>query len=124
MQNMLNSFEKFNEAALASAKTLNDINFRTFERFASEQLEAAADYMTAGTRQLEMLSAAKDVKAVAEQQSKLAAEYGEKFLGRARKATEILADTRAEYAAWAQESWKSATAAAPAAPKAAAKKTA
>jgi len=103
---ILNSIEKFNKSMIGSVKTLGEINMRTLERLTERQIEVASDYLDGGMKQIKLASESKDPQGVLSAQSKLATEYGEKFVEHAKKTAEIFAETKAELAGWIEDGMK------------------
>ncbi len=107
MQNdFLKTIETFNNAAIESAKRLGDINLRTMERLAQRHIEATADYLQGGVRQLELMGEGKDVQTVAKDQANLTTELNEKFAEHAKKTAEVLNEVNSELTDWAQDGIK------------------
>ena len=103
---ILSSIEKFNKSMIDSAKALGEINLRTLERLTERQIEVTSDYLDGGIKQLKLVGEGKDPQGVLSAQSKLATEYGEKFVEHAKKTAEIFAETKAELTDWVEEGMK------------------
>jgi hypothetical protein len=58
----MNLYKELSEQAVASVKSLSELNLRTFETLASKQVEIMQHCMDAGVKQTEVLKSAKDVK--------------------------------------------------------------
>ncbi len=108
MQNdLLKNIEILNKAAIESAKRLGDINLRTMERLAQRHIEATADYLEGGVRQLALMGESKDIQAAVKDQATLSAELNEKFVEHAKKTAEVLNEVKGELTDWAQDGIKS-----------------
>lgn len=103
---ILSSIEKFNQSMIDSAKALGDIQIRTLERLTERQIEMASDYLDSGMKQFKLVGESKDPQGVLSAQSKLATEYGEKFVEHAKKTAEIFAETKSELTGWVEEGMK------------------
>ena len=109
MQNdIVKNMEMLNKAAIESAKRLGDINVRTLEKLAQRHIEAAADYLEGGVRQLKLIGESKDVQAAVQEQSRLTAELNEKFVEHAKKTAEVLTEVKGELTDWAEDGMKAA----------------
>ena len=107
MQNdLLKNIEILNKAAIESAKRLGDINLRTMERLAQRHIEATADYLEGGVRQLELMGESKDIQAAVKDHATLSAELNEKFVEHAKKTAEVLNEVKGELTDWAQDGIK------------------
>lgn len=109
MQNdYLKNIETLNKAAIESARKLGEINMRTLEKLAQRQIEATADYLDGGIKQLKLISESKDIQAAAKEQARLNSELNEKFVEHAKKAAEVFGQVKDELTDWAQEGFKAA----------------
>jgi phasin family protein len=107
MQNdILKNIETLNQAAIASAKRLGDINMRTFEKLAQRNIEAAADYLDGSVQQFKLMGEAKDIQAAVTEQTRLSKELNEKFVEHANKTAEVLNEVKGELNDWAQDGMK------------------
>ena len=109
MQNdFLKNIETLNKAAIESARKLGDINVRTLEKLAQRQIEATADYLEGGVKQLKLMSESKAMQAAVKEQARLNTELNEKFVEHAKKAAEVLGEVKDELTDWAQDGMKAA----------------
>jgi phasin family protein len=109
MQNdIVKNMEMLNKAAIESAKRLGDINMRTLEKLAQRNLEATADYLEGGVRQMKLIGETKDVQAAVQEQSKLATELNEKFVKHAKKTAAVLTEVKGELTEWAEDGMQAA----------------
>ena len=109
MQNdFLKNIETLNKAAIESARKLGDINVRTLEKLAQRQIEATADYLEGGVKQLKLMSESKDMQAAVKEQARLNTELNEKFVEHAKKTAEILNEVKGELTEWAEDGMKAA----------------
>jgi phasin family protein len=100
---MLKQWAELNKTTMQAMKELGEINTKVMTRLTEQQMEVVGLYMDGGTKQLEGLSEAKGVQDAVASQSKLFSEMNEKLVENARKTMDILADTKAELAAWAEK---------------------
>lgn len=108
MQNdIVKNIETFNKAAIESAKRLGDINMRTLEKLAQRNIEAAADYLEGGVRQLKLMGESKDIQAAVKEQTELAKELNEKFVEHAKKTAAVFNEVKGELTDWAEDGMKS-----------------
>ena len=105
---MLNSIETLNKAAIESARRLGDIQMRTLERLTQRHIEAAADYLEGGVKQMKLLGEAKDLQSAFAEQARLAGELNEKFVEHTKKTAELLVQAKGEISIWAEEGMKAA----------------
>jgi phasin family protein len=107
MQNdFLKNIETLNKAAIESARRLGDINVRTLEKLAQRQIEATADYLEGGVKQLKLMGESKDIQAAVKEQAHLTTELNEKFVEHAKKTAEVMDEIKDELTDWAQDGMK------------------
>ena len=104
----LQNIEKFNQATIESAKRLGDIQMRTLEKLAESQMEATAEYLEGGVRQLKVLGESQDVQAAFKAQSRYLSELGTSMVEHAKKTAEVFNDAKTELTEWAKDGWKAA----------------
>ena len=102
----LKNIETFNTAAIESAKRLGDINMRALEKLVERHIEATADCLEGGVKQLKLMGESKDIQAAVKEQARLNAELNEKLVDHAKKATEVLGEVKDELTNWAQDGMK------------------
>ena len=100
------NIESLNKAAIESARRLGDINVRTLEKLAQRQIEATADYLDGGMKQLKLMGEVKDIQTAVKEQTVLATELNEKFVEHAKKAADVLGEIKDELTNWAQDGMK------------------
>ncbi|MBF0141910.1 MAG: phasin family protein [Magnetococcales bacterium] len=81
---------------LDSMLRLQEINDRTVQNLAKQQLEVAGSCMSAGVKQIRKISGAKDVKEAMVDQADMASELGELMIGHAKQAMETLTQSKLE----------------------------
>ena len=100
------NIETFNKAAIESARRLGDINVRALEKLAQRHIEATADYLDGGMKQLKLMGEVKDIQAAVKEQTRLNTELNEKFVEHAKKAAEVFGEVKDELTDWAQDGMK------------------
>jgi phasin family protein len=86
----MNLYKELSEQAVASVKSLSELNLRTFETLASKQVEIMQHCMDAGVKQTEVLKSAKDVNGLMAAQTELAASCAEQFTNNILETADIL----------------------------------
>lgn len=79
-----------------SMMKLQEINDRTVQSLAKQQLEVVESYMTTGVKQIKAISETKDAKDALSAQADMAAELGNMLLGKAKQTMEVLTESRKE----------------------------
>ena len=102
------NIEKMNKVAVESVKRLGEIQLRAIERLTEQQIEATSEYMNEGVKQLQTLAASKDLKAAVDCQAKYLAGLNERAVENAKKAVDILNETKGELTEWMEEGMKAA----------------
>jgi phasin family protein len=107
MQNdFVKNIETLNKAAVESVRRLGEINVRTLEKLAQRQIEATADYLEGGVKQIKLMGDSKDMQAAFKDQARLTSELNEKFVEHAKKTAEVLGEVKDELTEWAQDGMK------------------
>lgn len=117
---LMNTWIENSKAAMEPARELSELTKRILEKMGEQQMSITKEYMELGMRGVQLVSAARDPRALVNEQVSLAKEVGDKMLANAEAYTKLAAETQAEFAAWAEK----ATAAAVAKAEAAAEKVA
>lgn len=125
---MLEPFMRWNEVALQSAERVagnrqlyeqwfeinraafepflrwNEITFSAAERITRRNLNVAHDYLDMGVRQLNLMCETRDPEKFADEEGKLAAEFGQKIAGHAGDYLKVARETQDAFNQWADES--------------------
>lgn len=105
MQNdMMKQWAELNKVAMSAIQELGAINTNAMTRLTQRQMEVVSLYVEGGAKQLEVIGQTNNVQDAVAAQSKLFAELNEKLMDNARKTIEVLTDTKAELATWAEKS--------------------
>jgi phasin family protein len=89
---------------------LNEVLVRAMEKVAREQFDLARDYVDLGTRQMQLLGAARDPQKWAQDQAALTSEFGKKLMARAQESVALATQTQKEMTELAEKVAKSAVA--------------
>jgi phasin family protein len=92
----MNLYKELSEQAVASVKSLSELNLRTFETLAAKQVEIMQHCMDAGVKQTEVLKSAKDVNGLMSAQTELAASCAEQFTNNILETADILKTAQEE----------------------------
>ena len=84
------------------------ITAQAMEQVACQQLDLARDYVELGTRQVELMSNARDPQKWLTDQSALATEFGTKLMSRAEDFIAVATETQQSVANWTKEAAKKA----------------
>ena len=112
---LMNSWIENSKAAMAPARELGEMTQRVFEKMGEQQMAMTKEYMDLGLRGLQLVSAARDPRALVNEQVNLAKEVGDRMLANAEAYNKLAAETQAEFAIWAEKTTESAVAKAEAA---------
>ena len=102
----VSSIESVNKATVDAVKRLGEIQIRTMERLAEQNIEATSKYMSEGVKQLQSLAGSKDMQAVMSSQSKYVSSLNESVVENAKAVAGILNETRDELTEWAESGMK------------------
>jgi hypothetical protein len=97
------------KAAYEAFEQLAEANAQTWEKLISAQLDMASVMVEAGSKQLRLLSEARDHRQVLAAQARFVEEYGNKFVQKARQMATIMAGARDAYNEWIENGVDSAT---------------
>lgn len=108
-----------NRSVVASAMQFSKIAVRAQSLIARQQMAAMENCLEAGTRQMKLVSEARDPRELVARQAEVAVELGEKLVAVAQEAMDIQSQARDEIATWVEDGLKTVKAeATTAAPKA------
>lgn len=106
---MMDALKEFNEKSMNSAKRVGELNLKTFEKLATKQAQLLNSCFETGTKNFEALSKAKSAQDVFSMQQEVMKSCGEKWMANLREAADLLAATREELLAIAEEATKNTT---------------
>jgi hypothetical protein len=92
---------EMNRAALQPIIRWSEIASHSAEKYARFSLGIAGDCIDVGTRQMQLLGAARDPQTWAAENAKLAAELGQKLMGRASEGLAVAKEARDAFASLA-----------------------
>ena len=91
-----------NQAAYTVMKELAEINASVAERLMSQQRAAIGAYFDATSEQMELVTGAKDYKALMSNQTKCAKDQSTKVMAYAQETVEILDEARERLVSWSE----------------------
>ena len=106
---MYDQWLNMSKTAVEPMMRLNEITAHAMERVARQQLDLAREYVGLGARQMELLGANSDPKAMLAEEGKLVAEFGDKLRERAQAFVQIATETQQAVSAWAEKAVEKAT---------------
>jgi phasin family protein len=106
---MLQKWTELNQSAMNSVKELGDINTKMMTRLTQRQMDMMNLYMEGSSKQMEVMSAAKNPQDIVGAQSGLYTEMNEKLMDNARQTLEVLMEAKAELTGWAEKGMSQAT---------------
>lgn len=105
MQNeMIEQMNQMSKDAMASMKTLADINARAAERLMAKQTEIVSSTIETSVNQVKALSSAKDYKGFFATQADLTKENSEMLLSYGKEIAKIMEEAKDELTKWVEES--------------------
>ena len=101
---MPNEFAKqwtdFGASAFESLKALNEINTKTTEKLAAQQLQFANSSVESGIKQVTLFAETKGYKDLFSGQAGLASEYNQMVVDSMRETADALNESKSELSAW------------------------
>ena len=102
-------FNSFGKAAMDSAKELETINVRLAEKLTRKNMELFNSAMDVNNRFVATFGKPTDIKAMFDEQMKLASEYNGKVIATMKETMELLAESKDDYQAWFEAGIQTAT---------------
>lgn len=99
---------EMNRAAMSPILRWNELATQTAQKLARQGLTLAQDVVELGARQLQLMGELKDPQRWALEESKLLAEYGQKFVGRAGDYLSMSNEVRESVVNWTEDTAKTA----------------
>jgi phasin family protein len=103
------SIEKMNKTSVDAMQRLGEIQLRSMERLAAQQIEVTSAVLEQGVKQMRSLAGSKDVTAVVDSQSSYLSELNAQAVENAQKTADILATTKTELTEWVEAGVKAAS---------------
>jgi phasin family protein len=108
-QNVFAQWESTTKTVVESGKRLEALNLKLVEKLLHKQLELINGAVDIGSRAMALYGEGKALPEILAEQTRLATEYGNKWLAATRELTEIVAATRGDYSEWFEEGMKTFT---------------
>jgi phasin family protein len=103
------SFENMNKVGVDAMKRFGEIQLRSMELLAEQQIAATTAAFDQGVKQLRSLAESKDAHGAVDSQSSYIAELNAQVMANAQKTAEILAVTKTELTEWVEDGVKAAS---------------
>ncbi|MGZ8217419.1 phasin family protein [Methylomagnum sp.] len=97
-----------NRAALAPVTAWQELAVGTAQKLAQHNLAITQDYVDFGSRQLQLLGEVKDPQKWVAEETKMAAEYGQKWVDRVGDFFKVAKETQDAVGVWADQTAKTA----------------
>ena len=103
------SIEMMNKTSVDAMKRLGEIQLRSMERLAEQQIAVTSAVLEQGVNQMRSLAGSKDVTAVVDSQTSYLSELNTQAVENAKKTADILATTKTELTEWVEAGVKAAS---------------
>ena len=103
------TIEKMNKTSVDAIKRLGEIQLRSMERLAEQQIAVTSAVLDQGVKQMRNLAGSKDVTAVIESQTGYVTELNAQAMENAQKTADILSTTKTELTEWVEAGVKAAS---------------
>ncbi len=95
--------KKFGVAGFESARSLGELNLRTWGKLVEKQAEVFGLFVDAGIEMVKAGTELKDIKALTNAEMEVARQFGEKLVVKGRETLQLTSDARDDYRAWAEQ---------------------
>lgn len=102
------SIEKMNKTSVDAMKSFGEIQLRSMERLAEQQIAFTSAFLDQGVKQMRTLVGSKDAAAVVESQTSYFTELNAQVVESAKKTADILTTTKVELTEWVEAGVKAA----------------
>lgn len=106
MEQFTNQWDTFTKSALASGKALESLNLKFFEDLGKQQSALLTSTLELTQKWFSNLGDVKAFPELVSAQSKLASEFGAKWLDAARETSALLNASKDEYKAWFEKGFQ------------------
>lgn len=103
------SMEKMNTTSVDAMKRLGEIQLRSMQRLAEQQIAVTSAALEQGVKQLRSLAGNQDPQTIVESQTGYISELNAQVVENAQKTAEILTETKVELTEWVEEGVKAAS---------------
>ncbi|MBZ0099272.1 MAG: phasin family protein [Taibaiella sp.] len=95
--------KQFGINGLEAARTLGELNLRTWERLVEKQTETFGLFVNAGIELVKVTADQKDVKELVNAEMGVAKQFGESLVVKGRETLQVANDARDDYRSWAEQ---------------------
>ncbi|MDF1529661.1 MAG: phasin family protein [Sedimenticola sp.] len=99
----LEAFKEVGVAGFEAARTLGELNLRTWEKLVEKQAEAFGLFVDAGIELVKTSTEQKDIKELVNAEMNVAKQFGENLVVKGREALQVANDARDDYRSWAEQ---------------------
>lgn len=99
----LEVMKEFGVAGFEAARSLGELNLRTWEKLVEKQTETFGLFVDAGIEMVKATTEVKEVKELVNAEMAVAKQFGENLVVKGREALQVTNDARDDYRSWAEQ---------------------
>lgn len=103
----LEVMKEFGVAGFEAARSLGELNLRTWEKLVEKQAETFGLFADAGVEMVKATSEAKEIKELVSAEMAVAKQFGESLVVKGREALQLSNEARDDYRSWAEQGFES-----------------
>lgn len=99
----LEVMKEFGVAGFEAARSLGELNLRTWEKLVEKQSETFGLFANAGVELVKATTEAKEIKELVTAEMAVAKQFGENLVAKSREAVQLTNEARDDYRSWAEQ---------------------
>lgn len=99
----LEVMKEFGVAGFEAARSLGELNLRSWEKLVEKQTETFGLFVDAGIELVKATSELKDIKELVNVEMEVAKQFGENLIEKGRETLQVTNDVRDDYRSWAEK---------------------
>lgn len=99
----LDVMKQIGVAGFEAARSLGELNLRTWEKLVEKQTETFGLFVDAGIELVKVTSEQKDIKELVNAEMDVAKQFGEHLVVKGRETLQVTNDARDDYRTWAEQ---------------------
>lgn len=109
MENVFEQFNPFGNSAMDSAKELEAINVKLFEKLTAKNMELFNSGVALNNKFIALMGQPAGMQDMLNEQVKLGGEFNGKLISTVKEAAEIVVDAQQDYKDWMQQGFQAAS---------------
>ncbi len=102
----LEAMKEFGVAGFEAARSLSELNLRTWEKLVEKQAETFGLFADAGVELVKATAEAKEIKDLVTAEMAVAKQFGENVAAKSRETVQLTTEARDDYRSWLEQGFE------------------